>query len=227
MSLEIIDRDRHFVVVNKPAGVGVGTDDSRDETLLERVRAWYQAEVSPSGKGYCVPIHFLDRPVSGAIVFALSSKAAARLNDQFKKRRVSKQYLAIVRGRPAQDEAELRHHLVKDRGRNVTRTTSADDPDGKECVLSYKVVASDGSYSALLVKPVTGRSHQIRVQLATLGTPICGDLKYGDTKPWHERIALHALHLSIEHPTEKTPMNFTAPLPSAFHADFANLIKDV
>lgn len=217
--LAILAVDRHFVVINKPARIGIGQDSSQDESLLEQVRAWYQAEVNAAGnKGYCVPIHFLDRPVSGAVVFALSSKAAARLNEQFRTRKIQKHYLALVHGRPPVAQGTLDDFMVKDHNQNVSRIAHAGAADAKRCRLHYETIAHGSGNSLLLVKPETGRSHQIRVQLSHMGCPIYGDQKYGSSKDWQQRIALHAWQLIFEHPTTKTPVQITAPLPAYWRA---------
>ncbi len=212
-SLEILFADRHLIAVNKPARIGVGSDDSGDETLLTAVREWNSERQQEGRKGYCVPIHFLDRPVSGVIVFALSSKAAARLNSQFRDRSIGKHYAAIVEGIPAEPRGTLEHWLVKDRGQNETRVSHARHPDAKLSRLSYECLAVADGRSFLLVKPETGRSHQIRVQLAAMGTPIFGDVKYGASSAWDGRIALHAWHLHLKHPVGNAPLQITAPFP--------------
>lgn len=213
-SLEILFADRHFIAVNKPARVGVGSDDSGDETLLSVVRHWNSQRQEEGRKGYCVPIHFLDRPVSGVIVFALSSKAAARLNTQFRDRSIGKHYAALVEGVPSEPNGTLEHWLVKDRNNNETRVTHAKHPDAKLSRLSYQTLAVNDGRAFLLVKPETGRSHQIRVQLAAMGTPIWGDVKYGASQSWDGRIALHAWHLYLKHPVGNAALHLTAPFPS-------------
>lgn len=213
LTLNIIFHDRHFIAVNKPAGIGVGADDSGDDTLLGQVRRWNESRQVDGRKGYCVPIHFLDRPVSGVVLFGLSSKGAARLNEQFRNHTIRKTYLAIVEGAPAEDSGRLLHALKKIRERNQTVVTHQQDPDGKASELSYHVVSRHGGYSVLAVTPKTGRSHQIRVQLTTLNTPIVGDVKYGANGGWLGRIALHAAQLQLKHPVDKDILTLEAPLP--------------
>ncbi|MCX6130284.1 MAG: RluA family pseudouridine synthase [Proteobacteria bacterium] len=211
--LDILYQDQHLVIVNKPARLLVGSDQSGDQTLLQMVRQWNADRQNEGKKGYCVPIHFLDRPVSGIVVFALSSKAAPRLNEMFKQRNLDKIYVAIVEGRPALSHGRLEHYLVKDKGSNLVRTCSAKHPEGKHSVLDYRVVATQGARTWIWVKPETGRSHQIRVQLASLGTPIVGDSKYGAKSSWDGRIALHAFRLQLLHPVGAQPLTIEAALP--------------
>ncbi len=212
-SLSILFQDQHLVAVNKPARLLVASDPSGDQTLLERVRIWNAARQEEGKKGYCVPIHFLDRPVSGLVLFGLSSKATARLNEMFRSRLLQKIYIAIVEGVPERKAGKLEHFLVKDKSSNLTRITGAKDPEGKLSILRYEVIAQHGDRTWIRVRPETGRSHQIRVQLASLGTPIIGDSKYGSRSTWDGRIALHAFCLQLKHPVGGAPLELEAPLP--------------
>jgi len=226
-ALDILFQDRHVIVVNKAARIPVGSDDSKDETLLEIVRRWNVARQVEGKKGYCVPVHFLDRPVSGVVVFALSSKAAERLATAFKGRTVEKRYLAVVEGEPKHTEGRLKHFLVKDHERNVTRIGRDTESGAKEARLSYKVIARRGNLTLVLVRPETGRSHQIRVQLSSLGTPIYGDLRYGASTAWEGRIALHATQLLFPHPVEAVPTTITADLPDYWDELWQGINKEV
>ncbi len=208
----ILFLDRHLIAVKKPARIPTASDASGDDTMLERVRQWHSARQAEGKKGYCVPIHFLDRPVSGLMLFGLSSKGASRLNEQFRARSLQKTYVAIVEGCPAVKEGRLEHMLAKQRQTNITEIVGPKHPDGKRSVLRYRVIAERAGLSWILVQPETGRSHQIRVQLASLGTPIYGDLKYGAQKAWDGCIALHALRLQFEHPIAREKMVLEAPL---------------
>lgn len=212
----IIFEDKHIIAVTKPARVPVASDSSRDTTLLTMIRDWNLTRQVEGRKGYCVPIHFLDRPVSGTIIFALSSKAATRLNEQFRQRSLSKRYFAVVEGRPERTSAELEHYLLKEKSDNFVRIVGKGHPEGKLSVLRYKVLAAHKGLSWIEVFPETGRSHQIRVQLASLGTPIFGDVKYGAKNSWEGRIALHAATLEIQHPVSKEAMALRAPLDQAW-----------
>ena len=212
-SPKIIYEDHHIVAVSKPARVPVASESSRDETLLEMVRLWNSRRQVEGKKGYCVPIHFLDRPVSGVILFGLSSKAAARLNELFRGRDIKKTYVAITEGCPKEMEATLEHWLVKDRDDNKASIGKRGDTDAKKCVLSYKVEAQRGNLALVVVKPVTGRSHQIRAQMAAIGCPLWGDVKYGASSGWDGKVGLHAARLEFNHPVGGTPMKLLAPIP--------------
>ncbi|RZA17199.1 MAG: RluA family pseudouridine synthase [Proteobacteria bacterium] len=214
--IPILFEDHHLIAVIKPARLPVASDASGDVTLLTKIRDRHYAKQLEGKKGYCVPIHFLDRPVSGTIVFALSSKSAARLNEQFRNRTLSKRYFALVEGRPTQEDGTLIHYLAKEKQDNRVRIVHSKHPEGKLCKLSYRVIATQGHLTWVEVHPETGRSHQIRVQLASLGTPIYGDVKYGASEVWDGRIALHAATLTIKHPTSKEPMALRAPVDEAW-----------
>jgi 23S rRNA pseudouridine1911/1915/1917 synthase len=212
--LEILYADHHLVAVNKPARVPVASEDSGDETLLEMVRVWNAERQVDGKKGYCVPIHFLDRPVSGVIVFALSSKAAARLNEKFRDRKMKKTYIAVTEPRPRESAATLEHWLAKSHDENMATVSGPSDKDAKKCVLSYKVKEASGARAVVEVMPVTGRSHQIRAQMAAIGSPLVGDVKYGADKGWSGCIALHAAALEFDHPVGGRPMRIMAPVPA-------------
>jgi 23S rRNA pseudouridine1911/1915/1917 synthase len=148
-------------------------------------------------------------------MFALSSKAAARLSEQMRSRRIEKVYLAVVEGRP-EPRAVLQAHLLKDKEANLTTVVSAGTGGAKACELSYRCLAVLGGRALLEVRPKTGRSHQIRVQLADAGLPIYGDVKYGASQAWDGQIALHALSVEFSHPVAKTPVSVKAPVPAVW-----------
>lgn len=213
-SLTILFEDRHLIAVNKPARIPVASEAHGDLTLLEVVRSWNAARQAEGKKGYCVPIHFLDRPVSGVILFGLSSKGAARLNEQFRSRSLAKTYVAITEHIPREPKAKLEHWLAKNRDSNVTKVVGPKEPDAKRSELSYRVLATCQGRALVEVKPVTGRSHQIRAQMAAIGCPLLGDLKYGSTVGWDGKVALHAAKLEIKHPVGGELLRLTAPVPS-------------
>lgn len=223
--LTILFADRHMLAVVKPARMPLASDASRDDTLLQRVRLWNEERQEEGRKGYCVPIHFLDRPVSGVVLFGLSSKGAMRLNEQFRQRTLRKTYVAIVHGCPQKPEGRLEHYLSKDKRLNVTRLSHAQDKEAKRSVLRYRVLASQGGLSLVAIEPETGRSHQIRVQLASLGTPIYGDGKYGASSSWDGTIALHALQLRLKHPVSKDELRLEAPLPPRWQALWPDTLR--
>ena len=226
-SPEIIYEDRHLVAVIKPARVPVASEDSGDTTLLSIVREWNKARQSTGKKGYCVPIHFLDRPVSGVILFAISSKAAARLNALFRDRLMKKTYLAVVHDAPELSDGKLEHWLSKDRDENFSKVVSPNTVDAKKCVLTFQVVAKGEGTSLIQVNPVTGRSHQIRAQFAAIGCPLLGDTKYGASNSWDGRIALHAMNLSFPHPVGGNPMSLSAPVPDYWQEIWSKEFPDM
>jgi 23S rRNA pseudouridine1911/1915/1917 synthase len=211
---DIIYEDRHLVALVKPARIPVAGESSGDGTLLEWVRERNAAKQADGKKGYCVPIHFLDRPVSGVILFAVSSKAATRLNELFRDREMNKTYVAVTTAIPKQMEGTLEHWLAKDRDENRARVVKPGAKDGKKCLLTYRVLAQSGTHSIVEVKPVTGRSHQIRAQMAAIGCPLIGDTKYGAKNHWEGRVALHAARLEFLHPVGGAPMKLLAPIPN-------------
>ncbi len=212
-SLDILFSDHHLIAINKPARIPVASEAQGDLTLLEVVRQWNSERQVEGKKGYCVPIHFLDRPVSGVILFGLSSKGAARLNEQFRDRKLAKTYIAITEQIPREKQAKLEHWLVKNKDTNVTRVGRPKDPDAKRCELSYTVLATCNGNALVEIKPVTGRSHQIRAQMSAIGCPLLGDVKYGAISSWDGRVALHAARLDIKHPVGNEPLTLLAPLP--------------
>ena len=210
---EIIYEDHHLVAVNKPAGIPVASEETGSITLLEMVRHWNAARQVEDKKGYCVPIHFLDRPVSGVVLFALSSKAAGRLNALFRDRNIHKTYVALASPPPHKSQATLEHWLIKDRDDNRAIVSHGETKDAKKCTLSYRVIVTAANTALLEVKPITGRSHQIRAQMAAIGSPLMGDVKYGARTTWEKRVALHAARLEFNHPVGDKTMKLLAPVP--------------
>lgn len=218
LKFDVLYEDRHCLVVCKPPRLLTVSDESGDETLLSLVREYNASRQAPGKKGYVAPIHMLDRPVSGVIMFALSSKAAARLSDVFRKRELEKIYLAVVETVPAVSQAVLIDYLLKDRDSNTSRVVHAGTADAKRCELSYKVLATGHGRALLEVKPVTGRSHQIRVQLSNAGFPIYGDMRYGSKVEFSGAIALHACRLEFQHPVTKEKLKISVPPPESWRS---------
>ncbi len=213
-ALHILFEDNHCLVVEKPARLLSASDGTDSETMFTCVKAYVNASKTEGKQAYLAPLHFLDRPVSGLMIYAKSSKAAARLNVQFKNHRIQKTYLCVVEGRPQPPAATLEHYLSKNSRTNITSAClSKDNAEAKYCRLDYRVIANYEHLSLLEVKPVTGRSHQIRVQLSTCGWPIFGDIKYKSKHGLEGKILLHAWRLTFEHPTLKTMMSFTVNPP--------------
>ncbi|PVY41929.1 RluA family pseudouridine synthase [Pontibacter virosus] len=214
--LDVLFEDNHVLVVNKPAGLLVHGDETGDECLADLAKAYIKEKYNKPGNVYIGVVHRLDRPVSGVVVLAKTSKALSRLNELFRSKKTVKTYWAVVLNRPAIPEQTLVHWLIKDSSRNVTKAYARENKNGLRSELSYRLAGEHDKNYLLEVNPVTGRPHQIRVQLASMNCPIAGDLRYGATKPLPDKsIALHARSLQFEHPTLKTIITVTAPLPAA------------
>lgn len=211
----VIFEDNHLLVVNKSSGVLVQGDVSGDTPLVELCKKYIKEKYKKPGAVFMGLVHRLDRPVSGIVVLARTSKALERMNALFRNKETEKIYWAIVKNRPSEKEGTLKHWLLKDEKRNRTTAFKKETQGAQYSELSYSVIASDAGYSLLEVKPVTGRSHQIRVQLASIGCPIKGDLKYGDSDANEDgSICLHARQLSFMHPIRKEKVLFKAPIPA-------------
>lgn len=222
--LEVIYEDNHLLVVNKPAGMLVQGDKTGDIPLVEYGKAYIKEKYQKPGDVFLGVTHRLDRPVSGAVVLARTSKALGRMNELFRQNDVNKTYWAVVRQRPYDPEGSLTHWLVKDTTRNVVKAYNKPIKGGKEALLSYKLLAENNGFYLLEVHPLSGRPHQLRVQLASMGCPIRGDVKYGFDRPNEEGdINLHARCLEFVHPVKKQPLTLFAPLP---HDDFWQLFRN-
>lgn len=219
--LEVLHADNHLLVVSKPAGVPVVPDDSGDVSLFEEAKAWVARTYDKPGAVFLGVVHRLDRPVSGVVCFARTSKAAARLTEAFRTRAVEKVYWALCPRAPEPAQGRLEQWLVKDRTRNRVHAVGeaeARRQGGKHAVSTWRVLKSGrGAPPRVLVelRPETGRSHQLRVAARTLGVPLLGDLKYGAEHPLPDRsIGLHARSLSLVHPTTRDRLTFEAPVPT-------------
>ncbi len=216
---EILFEDNHLLAVNKPAGLLVQGDDTGDRTLLDLAKDYIKEKYNKPGNVYIGLPHRLDRPVSGVVLLAKTSKALERLNKIFKTREVEKIYWALVEKRPNEVEGRLTHYLVKNAKLNITRAYSSERSESKYADLSYSLLKEAGGKFLLEVKPVTGRPHQIRVQLASMGCSIVGDLKYGSPKPNRDAsICLHARSLKLVHPVTKEEISIVANPPAIFQA---------
>jgi 23S rRNA pseudouridine1911/1915/1917 synthase len=212
--VEVIYEDNHLIAINKQAGDLVQGDETGDEPLSEKVKQYIQKKYQKPGAVFLGVVHRLDRPVSGVVLFARTSKALTRLNALFQKRETKKTYWAIVQKRPRQDQATLIHWLRKNEQTNKVTLFENDTPDTLRCELSYKVLQEKKGLFLLEVLPVTGRSHQIRAQLASMGCPIVGDLKYGSSEASGQSICLHARQLQLVHPVKKELLAISASLPA-------------
>ena len=211
---DIIYEDNHLIAVNKRAGDIVQIDDTGDEPLDEKVKQYIAKKYNKPNGAFLGVVHRLDRPVSGVILFAKTSKSLDRINRMFKSRDMHKTYWAVVRNKPQITEGTLIHWLIKDSKKNVTRAYDKEVRGSLRAELSYKLIGELNGYYLLEVNPITGRPHQIRVQLSTLGCPIVGDNKYGYPRgSLKKSICLHARRLTFEHPVKKEVVHIFASLP--------------
>jgi len=211
---DILFEDNHLIAVNKRAGDIVQIDDTGDEPLDEQVKKYIAAKYNKPNGAFLGVVHRLDRPVSGVILFAKTSKALERINLMFKSREMKKTYWAVVRNRPQPTEGNLVHWLVKNSQKNVTKAHDKEVAGSQRAELNYKLIGELNGYYLIEVDPITGRPHQIRVQLSTLDCPIVGDNKYGYPRgSLKKSICLHARKLQFIHPVKKEPVSIFAPLP--------------
>lgn len=212
--MTIIYEDNHLLVINKPAGWLVQGDRTGDPTLADWGKNYLKEKYAKPGAVFCTPAHRIDRPVSGAVLFARTDKALTRLTALFREQKVAKTYFALVLQAPPKPAGELRHYLLKDEQKNIVRTFDQPYRDAKESITRYEVMDAQGEYYLLKITPLTGRAHQIRAQLAAMGCPIIGDLKYGAERPLPDAsIGLHCRSMGFVHPVRQEPMLVEAPLP--------------
>lgn len=210
----VLFEDNHLLIVNKPAGLLVQPDSTTPEALETLLKQYIKQKYDKPGDVFLGVCHRIDRPVSGIVVFAKTSKALARMNELFKSRNITKTYWAVVENQPKQPEATLKNWLKKDGNKNKSYAYDKAVPESSPCELSYKLLASGDRYYLLEVNPVTGRHHQIRVQLSHIGCPIKGDIKYGAKRTNRDgSICLHARSIAFTHPVKKEPIQITAPVP--------------
>lgn len=214
--LDVLYADNHLLAIAKPAGLPSVPDPSGDASLLDLAREWVRETYAKPGNVYLGVVHRLDRPVSGVVVFARTSKAAARLSTQFRSGDTEKIYWGICNGRPAASEGRVEHWLAKRADRNLVGAHAHQVTGGKLARTRWRVLApaleETGSWIELV--PETGRPHQLRVALASLGCPLLGDVKYGAPQKLPDRsIALHARRLRLEHPTKREPIEIECPPP--------------
>lgn len=208
MKINILYEDNHLLVVEKPINVPVQEDSSKDKDLLTMLKEYLKEEYNKPGNVYLGLVHRLDRPVSGIMVFAKTSKSASRLSNQVRENKFIKIYNAVVMNK-IDDNGKLVDHLLKDTKKNIVKV----DKNGKLCILNYKRLDFKDNMSLVEIKLETGRSHQIRVQMSHNGNPLYGDQKYNKNAKVGEQLALFAKRLEFDHPTTKEHLIFELPLP--------------
>ena len=213
--VEVLYEDNHIIVAIKPAGVLSQGDGSNAPDMLTILKAYIKEKYQKPGEVYLGLVHRLDRPVLGVMVFARTSKAASRLSEQIRTRKVEKLYRCVVSG-ILEGEGRLENYISKDDDRNIVTVSDTEKPGFKASYLDYKALASKDGMTLVEVKLGTGRSHQIRAQMAHSGFPLIGDQKYGKKDERTKDIALEAYKLSFEHPVKREFITFEAPVPASF-----------
>lgn len=214
--LEILFEDNHIIAINKRCGEIVQGDKTGDEPLSERVKAYIKKKYDKPGEVYLGVPHRIDRPVSGVVIFAKTSKALTRLNKMFQQKadQIDKIYWAVVMNCPRVEEEQLKHYLLRNEEKNRTNAYDKEKKGAKEAILDYKLLTRSQKYFLLEVKLHTGRHHQIRAQLSKVGMPIRGDLKYGAPRSKNGGgIGLHAREIGFIHPVKLEPIRIKAPVP--------------
>jgi 23S rRNA pseudouridine1911/1915/1917 synthase len=213
--MEILYEDNHIIAVNKSVAEIVQADKTRDKSLEETIKEYIKSRYHKPGDVFLGVVHRIDRPVSGVVLFARTSKALTRLNEMFQEKTIEKIYWAIVREIPAAPSGTLEHYLVRNTKTNKSYCYSKEVPGSKKAVLHYRLLASSEYYHLLEINLETGRHHQIRSQLATIGCPIKGDLKYGFPRSNPDAgISLHSRKITLLHPVRDEKISIEAPTPA-------------
>lgn len=225
MEVNVLFEDNHLLLVEKPINIPVQADRSEDRDLLNILKENIKVRDEKPGNVYLGLVHRLDRPVGGVMVFAKTSKSASRLSDMLRRHVIERKYVAVVHGTPKKKQGQLIHYLVKDSRTNKVSVVAATHSEGKKAVLDYEVIATHKGFSLLSVQLHTGRPHQIRVQLSTMGHPIFGDQKYGEkvNRPG-QQLALWAHQIGFEHPVRKEPLSVNSIPP---HEHPWNMWEDI
>jgi 23S rRNA pseudouridine1911/1915/1917 synthase len=214
-NLQVLHEDNHIIVINKRVGDIVQGDKTGDKPLSEVVKEYIKEKYNKPGEVFLGVIHRLDRPTTGIVIFARTSKALTRMNELFSNRETQKTYWAIVKNKPQNSEDKLVHYLKRNEKNNTSKAHIKEVPESKFASLDYKIIASLQNYYALEINLHTGRHHQIRAQLSAIGSPIKGDLKYGfDRSNPDGGIHLHARKLVFVHPVSKENIKIVAPTPN-------------
>jgi len=211
---KILFEDNHLIIINKKSGEIVQGDKTGDVPLLEDVKDYIKYKYNKPGDVFLGLIHRIDRPVSGIVMFARTSKSLTRMNQLFHDRHIEKKYWAIVKNKPAEKEGLLTHYLIKDNYKNISKVYNYEKKGAVKAVLDYKIIAQSDTFYLLEVNLHTGRHHQIRAQLSAINCPIKGDIKYGYNRTnENASICLHAVYASFIHPVTKEKIEIKAPLP--------------
>jgi 23S rRNA pseudouridine1911/1915/1917 synthase len=213
--LEILYEDNHIIAVNKRPSDIVQGDKTGDTPLSDFVKQYVKEKYNKPGDVFIGTVHRIDRPVSGIVLFAKTSKALARLNQMFQSKEIQKTYWAVVKNKPAKESGKLIHYLKKNEAKNMSKAYEKETPGALRSELDYKIICSSDNYFLLEITPLTGRHHQIRVQLSSMGCPIKGDLKYGFNRSNKDAsIHLHARKIEFMHPVKKEQIIIVAPPPA-------------
>ncbi len=226
--MEILFEDNHIIAVYKTNSEIVQGDKTGDEALSDKVKAYIKKKYNKPGDVYLGVVHRIDRPVSGIVLFARTSKAATRLSKMFLDKEIKKTYWAIVKNLPAEDQGTLKHYMIKNQEKNRSKAFDTNRKNAKEAILNYKLISSSANYHLLEIDLETGRHHQIRCQLAKIGCPIRGDLKYGAARSLKGGgINLHAKKIEFIHPVKKEPIviDCRPPKEEGLWNEFDNVMK--
>jgi 23S rRNA pseudouridine1911/1915/1917 synthase len=218
--IPVIYEDNHLLVVVKPVNVPTQADESHDPDLLTLLKDDLKIRHNKPGQVFLGLVHRLDRPAGGVMVFAKTSKAAGRLSDQIRTHSIKKHYYAVIHGRPPALSGSLHHYLIKDSATNTVHTTSSHNKEAKEAKLNYQVVSEHERLCLVRIDLLTGRPHQIRVQMSSIGCPLYGDQKYGaHVNRVGQQLALWSTMLSLNHPTTKEALTFNSIPPREYPWD--------
>jgi len=212
---QVLYEDNHIIAINKKPSEIVQGDKTGDTPLSEKVRAYLKEKYNKPGNVFTGVVHRIDRPVSGVVVFAKTDKALSRLNALFQSRNIKKVYMAVVESKPEPESATLVHYLVKEEKKNKSYVRQANAKGASKAELIYKLISAGKNYYLTEIELLTGKHHQIRAQMAAIGCPIKGDLKYGAKRSNEDgSILLHAYSIEFIHPVSKLPLRITAPFPA-------------
>ena len=212
--MDILFEDNHLIALNKKSGDIIQGDKTGDKPLSEIVKDYLKDKYNKPGAAFIGVVHRIDRPVTGVVIFARTSKALVRMNELFREKKIKKTYWAVVKNKPDEDSGTLIHYLKKDEKNNKSKSFDKDVPGSLRSWLDYKVIGKSDNYYLIEVSPQTGRHHQIRVQLAAIGCPIKGDVKYGYQRTNEDgSIHLHARKVDFIHPVKKNEISLIAPVP--------------